>query len=301
MSVQCACPDQRCLGWIDRGWQCPELDDDMVQAIRLSLHLRREEEEYDLAIEMSEGSATHRFSPMRCAHAHDTRQRHRAFLPAPPRSRSPEAAKRCLSRQGEEASSRQHSGLGVGHECMICQETRRDGVEPSGCLAPQGRRHFICAECVVQYVTSELDVAERSDRRLEERRRCGGRLRCPAKPEGCPGHMADSDLERVLPSEVLRRYRTMKQADEEHRQWSENHEAETDPEVLREGLLRLMPNAKQCLQCGTGPIDHFACSDLGTHHGERVGNTQVKNECPKCRWWAWDISEWPAWDGILRV
>eukprot|EP00931_Biecheleriopsis_adriatica_P040725 TRINITY_DN23331_c0_g1_i3.p2 TRINITY_DN23331_c0_g1~~TRINITY_DN23331_c0_g1_i3.p2 ORF type:complete len:219 (-),score=31.52 TRINITY_DN23331_c0_g1_i3:514-1170(-) len=204
------------------------------------------------------------------------------------------------SQREEDAPSRQHPGFAVGHKCMICQETRCDGVEPSGCLSPQGQPHFICVECVVPYVTSELDVAERSDRRLEERRRCGGRLRCPAKPEGCPGHMADSDLERVLPSEVLQRYRAMKQADEEYRQWSENHTAETDPALLREGLLRLLPNAKQCLRCKTGPIDHFACSDLGAHHGERVGNTQIRNQCPKCGWWAWDISEWPAWDGILR-
>ena len=46
----------------------------------------------------------------------------------------------------------------------------------------------------------------------------------------------------------------------------------------------------QCPQCHTGPLEHFACSDLtGSLH----------NRCPKCEFSSESIKSWPEWNGEL--
>lgn len=58
--------------------------------------------------------------------------------------------------------------------------------------------------------------------------------------------------------------------------------------------------AFQCARCSFGPIDHYACGDLGAHHGEEVARgVSVNNACPKCDWFSDDISDWPQWDGTV--
>jgi hypothetical protein len=54
--------------------------------------------------------------------------------------------------------------------------------------------------------------------------------------------------------------------------------------------LYLSRTAHQCPKCETGPIEHFACSDLtGSSH----------NRCPKCKFSAASINSWPKWNGRL--
>jgi hypothetical protein len=255
MLSRCACPGgQRCTRWIPNGWRCPQMDDEMMRAILMSMD--------------SASAAAQRT-----------------------RSQSPSAAPQ---------------------ECIICFETRLDGVNPIGCSAPGPgqQRHFICADCVPMYVTSELEITEQSHGRLEERRKCDGRLRCPHlagdKLEKCSGYLAGHKLERLLPPEVSRRYSAARLADNAHRQWIENHRNETDPSVIREGLLREFPDARQCRQCERGPIEiQVNCGNLNSHHGEwkrshRGGWAQVLNQCPNCGWWAPYARDWPAWDGMLH-
>jgi hypothetical protein len=58
--------------------------------------------------------------------------------------------------------------------------------------------------------------------------------------------------------------------------------------------------AFQCGRCSFGPIDHYACGDLGAHHGEQVAHgVSVNNACPKCDWFSDDLSDWPQWDGTV--
>jgi hypothetical protein len=182
--------------------------------------------------------------------------------------------------------------------CVICFEETEVGTSSQNCA------HFVCATCLDSYVKSELDAAEESDRRLKEVRDDGGNLRCPCRTDGCSGFFSDGDLGLMLPQGTIQRYSNAKRDHEEHRRWQEEHSHETDPEVLREGLLRDMPNAKQCGRCGFGPIEHYACADLASHHNQWVQNwvgsyNQIKNECPRCGWWARSSSDWPAWDGNL--
>uniref|UniRef100_A0A7S3T6L3 Uncharacterized protein n=1 Tax=Strombidinopsis acuminata TaxID=141414 RepID=A0A7S3T6L3_9SPIT len=73
---------------------------------------------------------------------------------------------------------------------------------------------------------------------------------------------------------------------------------DTEAQLRRQYLGR----AYQCGSCGFGPIDHFACGDLTTHHGEQVGpaaDTRIDNACPRCGWFAGTIGEWPTWDGTV--
>ena len=71
-------------------------------------------------------------------------------------------------------------------------------------------------------------------------------------------------------------------------------------QLLAKQLATEMPGAVQCAECGFGPIDHFACSDLSAHHGQQIGNSRIDNSCPKCGWFSADSADWPAWDGRLH-
>lgn len=60
-----------------------------------------------------------------------------------------------------------------------------------------------------------------------------------------------------------------------------------------------MGRAFMCGSCGFGPVDHFACSDLISHHGEEMSDRRsvVNNACPKCGWFSSNLSDWDKWDG----
>merc|ERR1712196_174299 len=74
-----------------------------------------------------------------------------------------------------------------------------------------------------------------------------------------------------------------------------------DRSILAEQLKRQFPDARQCQKCGHGPILHFACSHLATHHGERNSRGgSINNACVKCGWFSKNISAWPKWDGKLE-
>merc|ERR1712048_8747 len=77
--------------------------------------------------------------------------------------------------------------------------------------------------------------------------------------------------------------------------------ASNDVAVLREALHRHLPNARQCGRCNFGPVDHKACANLRSHHGQCVGSTHIDNSCPKCHWFSDDIKDWPEWDGTLHM
>ena len=63
--------------------------------------------------------------------------------------------------------------------------------------------------------------------------------------------------------------------------------------LLAQQLRASIPGARMCGQCRYGPIEHFACSALTTHRHDAYNG----NACPRCGWFAADISQCPAWDG----
>lgn len=81
----------------------------------------------------------------------------------------------------------------------------------------------------------------------------------------------------------------------------DQHEAAVNSRVIApEVMMALFPNAKMCFKCGTGPIDHYKCAALNTHHNEAVGKSRINNSCPNCGWFANTIGEWPKWNGIMK-
>ena len=76
-------------------------------------------------------------------------------------------------------------------------------------------------------------------------------------------------------------------------------QAQADKDELARTLKKEFPNARQCGQCGFGPIDHAACWDLQTHQGERRQGSVIRNNCPRCQWTTRDINHWPRWNGQL--
>ena len=67
--------------------------------------------------------------------------------------------------------------------------------------------------------------------------------------------------------------------------------------AVQETLRKLFPNSYMCGKCGFGPVDHVACTDLRSHHGEKRGGAQISNACPKCAWFSPQVTDWPLWDG----
>lgn len=74
-----------------------------------------------------------------------------------------------------------------------------------------------------------------------------------------------------------------------------------EEDQLAEALKQQFPGGRMCKVCKHGPVDHMACGNLNSHHGERVGSATISNACMNCGWRAGDISEWPPWDGVLRT
>ena len=71
---------------------------------------------------------------------------------------------------------------------------------------------------------------------------------------------------------------------------------------LRAELRKEFPNSHQCKACGCGPVEHAACADLKTHHGDVNGKGfKVNNACPQCGWFSPKIEDWPPWDGHVRM
>ncbi|KAL3942845.1 MAG: hypothetical protein SGBAC_003044 [Bacillariaceae sp.] len=72
----------------------------------------------------------------------------------------------------------------------------------------------------------------------------------------------------------------------------------TELDVVANLRRAFMGRAFMCGNCKFGPVDHYACGDLLSHHGEVLGGgVAVSNDCPKCGWFSEAIEDWSPWDG----
>ena len=215
-----------------------------------------------------------------------------------------EALARAEEEQNEMRRAQEALQQALKGVCVVCFEETIGGVTccPSAPPFDTGPDHFLCRNCVPNYVLCSLEQDDGSNQRLMERRNLGHCLRCPcSRPAlGCNGFL---DLRQVAPflnEAACVRLEAVIEADHRHSQWQKECKYNEDPEFMREALLRLMPAAVQCRSCGYGPIDHVGCDDLDVHQWQWQGNSQILNQCPECGWWAHDINSWPKWDGNLR-
>lgn len=187
--------------------------------------------------------------------------------------------------------------------CPICCEE----CEVTSMVQCSTGAHEMCCSCLATHI--EAQIAEV----LMAEAHSGPHLsaRCFA---GCTGHFTAPVLGRSLPDElhadhVARCHRLL---DREAR--LEAHQLvyriqmalkeklpELSQELLEKQLRDAVPGARQCGSCGFGPILHFKCKNLTTHHKEKTsGGAMVNNSCPECSWFAPDIDAWPVWNGKVR-
>jgi len=174
-----------------------------------------------------------------------------------------------------------------------------------------GGLHGTCSECLEAYARAEY-----GDRKLPRQQRCAG-LPCPLRAPhdaDCQGFFREQALARFLSAESFDIHMDLQRVQihaEESSKFDEmlqkiGSELQRSipgmsKELLERQLRAAIPGARQCGQCSYGPIEHFACSDLTTHHGERRGAAQINNACPECGWFSKLIEDWPDWNGQVRT
>jgi ubiquitin len=167
------------------------------------------------------------------------------------------------------------------NRCCIClTTTKARGLKCSAA-------HFTCDACFSEYVRTES--TSDNDAIVTERE---GRIPCPE----CKVLFTDEVVNEHCPGGILSLYMATRLRITEARGFQraqQVRQTEGQTAVIAAQIRKEMPNARQCGSCGYGPVDHFRCSNLGTHHGQGG----VNNACPRCKHFVADISQWPLWDG----
>ena len=168
--------------------------------------------------------------------------------------------------------------------------------------------HGMCGECFQGYAH---DLLERGPSDLTQQHE--GRIPCVCHPVavgGCTASLDNQSVARFLSAEDYTVFDAQRSGDIRRRVFMEMNErlVETVREManrlqqssrginktlLAQQLRASIPGARMCGQCRYGPIEHYACSALTTHRRDAYNG----NACPRCGWFAADISQWPAWDG----
>mmetsp|Transcript_223 Transcript_223/g.575 ORF Transcript_223/g.575 Transcript_223/m.575 type:complete len:770 (-) Transcript_223:592-2901(-) len=218
------------------------------------------------------------------------------------------------------------------HTCIVCFDEEVPADRGVACRGPDA--HFTCDGCLERIVidtatqvreTNELVAQAAAAEAGGDRRRVWfltGRVCCPSRMPDCPSdpyadgavarHVSEAAFAAHMHARTLlpiareaqqvfeRAQETMRAEVERIRaQVRAGLEVEQGRALLAAQLRQQMPNARQCRQCGFGPIDHMACADLQAHHGQQFGNARINNACPQCGWFSRNVGDWPAWDGRL--
>jgi len=194
-------------------------------------------------------------------------------------------------RQGDEDSGRRTRPR-VAVQCMITGDDH-----PEDTCIRCGAGHFMHRDQLDVYVQTtcephtavvDYDVLLNQQERglLQE----NGALVCPSP--GCQHAYSMEDIrDHVNPG-------TMEALVEMQRRIRLDRAVEG--EDLGEMLRRNFPNARQCGQCGFGPvIPGIWCDNLLTHHHRRA-NQRNDNSCQACGWFTERQQDWPQWQGVMR-
>lgn len=155
--------------------------------------------------------------------------------------------------------------------------------------------HWVCKEALGKYLDIELEKP------LEYHQALKG-VKCPS----CTDTFAGERLLELLSPEMREKYAVLRSKCSN----KEKHEEEVaakkpdDLEVLHESIRLQFTTGKgdfkgkMCPTCNFGPIEHFACENLKTHHRQQLaGGVQINNSCPLCSSFQKDIRHWKKWDG----
>jgi hypothetical protein len=198
-----------------------------------------------------------------------------------------------------------------------CMDYKNSGV---GVVCPAS--HFICQECLDQWVRAELDLIVASSDYLAKHRQRRGLIVCPQckSMDIDEGLLDDQEVTKFVDPSTYKQYRDARDASTEQRVFEER-KAEFDDQVAalerryaslhagqvrqqqeaineaatREFLKRNFPNAKQCPECGYGPVINENCRNLATHDGQAVAGGRISNRCPRCNYFDRDWNNWAPW------
>jgi hypothetical protein len=194
-------------------------------------------------------------------------------------------------------------------ECTVCSESA-DKDQFAFC---SNDTHALCVVCFESYAKEEL---ARSEAVVRDRKAL---LLCPNRASqvgGCDGFFCEKTCAKLLSTGLHTEHMDQVRSQiryEEHRKANGvlNKIAEQVRQqipglcqsVLETQLRQAVPGAKQCHECGFGPIEHYACESLTAHHGEisGAGKAKINNACPECGWFANNIRDWPAWNGKVHT
>ena len=203
--------------------------------------------------------------------------------------------------------------------CVICQDNAEEALGVA-CSGGGSERHFVCGECLEQYVRQES--AEQDITRLSYRE---GHILCPLAPKSLSDtrnahhltcrnsvHYSPVTLQNLLTQQTYAQYTAALAKVAEQNGYvqslstaSQQSQDDEHNAMLAEQIRRLMPDARQCHQCHHGPIDIYACSNLQTHHQQRISSSKsgrhsvINNSCPMCGWFSNTRHDWPKWNGKL--
>jgi hypothetical protein len=203
--------------------------------------------------------------------------------------------------------------------CVICQDNAEEALGVA-CSGGGSERHFVCGECLEQYVRQES--AEQDITRLSYRE---GHILCPLAPKSLSDtrnahhltcrnsvHYSPVTLQNLLTQQTYAQYTAALAKVAEQNGYvqslstaSQQSQDDEHNAMLAEQIRRLMPDARQCHQCHHGPIDIYACSNLQTHHQQRISSSKsgrhsvINNSCPMCGWFSHTRHDWPKWNGKL--
>jgi len=177
------------------------------------------------------------------------------------------------------------------NKCVVCQ-----CLDQKVSMAVCNKGHAVCKTCFEGYADAEMTNGQRQ-------------FRCPLWPahlDGCTGRFSEQNVAQILSPQLHERYmrgmREQIRAEEYQKSHQVVHRIASElkakvpgisQEMLEQQLRQSCKGARQCGKCHFGPVEHFACSDLTSHHNQHG----IKNCCPQCGWFAERISDWPPWNG----
>jgi len=191
-------------------------------------------------------------------------------------------------------------------ECVVCATC----LLKDQAAVCSGGLHALCAKCFQDYAHAEQSQPEQL---IQQR---GARLLCPCRPPhdaGCTGSFSEQSIASFLPAELHRRHMDHQRIQIHAEEFAKaNDMLNTITErlqrempgisrtLLERQLAAALPGARQCGECGYGPIEHYACDNLQSHHNEARGRNRINNACPQCGWFRENIASWPKWNGRMH-
>jgi hypothetical protein len=224
----------------------------------------------------------------------------------------------CRYRKGMHACNKSERDI---LKCIICYEY----YPAANGLNCGERNHFVCDKDLDQWVHTRV---EQDLKNIERSIQTNSKIKCPAE---CDAHYAETALARHVSEDTFAGRLGLFHKISEHKAMVNAHqiiqaENERLREELRRGQLtssavliadqlrRSIPDARQCANCGFGPVDPGQwCTNMETHHGQLVDNrtkdstgciiapkmAQIRNACPRCSHASQTVAGWPSWNGQL--